>query len=444
MNKSKVIAIAVGIVLLFFVGFQNCAKVKMKEPSLSDINVSGQAFEACINGMTKPCSDSTGSGVRCVEPRAGVPDLCIYESCKPGYRLQSFQCVPVSCSPGTIANCIVPFGEVRMTCTSNGSGFGACTAHSCLTGYVKFAGLCIPAEDETSGDATPTPTASPASSATPSSTPEDSPTPTPSPTPGATLLCEPGSHRSCDTNSTYGAQTCNEDGTDYGSCEQSGCKPGYNEQSGSCVANTCDANTVSPCESGSGDGFQTCNSQGSAWGVCVLNSCDSGYSLIDGVCVERTCSPGETRTCEFDHGVGLKTCNNTGTAYGTCEFVACVKGHQEVGGVCMEEQCTPESTASCREDSGSGEMVCHKNGQGYGPCQITTCDQGFLLKNGKCQSENYCEANEKFECTLSHGKGLRNCDNHAKGPCVATECDAGYELSNEDNKAVCKPVKKTK
>jgi hypothetical protein len=421
MNK-KIIAIAIAIAVVSFAAFQNCARVKMKEPPANMIaGISAQVFNACVNGLTQPCSDATGNGIRCIQPRPGVPNVCIYESCNPGYINQVLNCVPVSCTPNQVANCVVPYGQGQMTCASNGSGYGGCSATECLTGYSVVNGMCVPSENA-GGGSDPTPTPDPES-------------PTPSPTP----FCEPESHRSCDTESTYRSQTCAADGSSYGECVTTACKPGYNEQGGACVLNECEPNVSRTCEFGNGIGSQTCSSFGNSWGSCVLSECASGYNLIGGVCVERACTPGESVTCEFDHGIGAKTCNDNGSGYGECVFVACTKGHTHNNGVCTEDKCTPGAASSCQVTGGTGEMMCYENGQGHGPCNIKDCDDGYELRNGVCVGENDCDDGDTFTCTRNHGFGSMGCVDKKKGQCVLTSCESGYTLTLEGKTTVCKP-----
>src|SRR5437868_4676519 len=65
----------------------------------------------------------------------------------------------------------------------------------------------------------------------------------------------------------------------------SSCNPGYNLQTGACVANICAPNAQQSCQTGNGTGSQACNSSGTAWGACGgLTSCNSGYNLQNGIC----------------------------------------------------------------------------------------------------------------------------------------------------------------
>jgi hypothetical protein len=398
MKRTKIISIviAVGLCLGIGLAFQNCARAKFNNP---DPVHSAFAMDLC-----RYCSNETGNGVQC-RPNVNVAfSSCVFESCNSGFQLAGAFCTPVTCSQGSIANCAVSHGEGRMICNENQQGYGSCTAVTCDSGFNLENGNC-------------------------------------SPIPAA---CEAGSHRDCSTDSTIGIETCNDEGTVYGSCEFGDCKPGFNKDSSeSCIPNICEPNTMTPCTVGAGSGFQNCNSHGSAWGSCVLNGCQPGYNLQDGVCVIQLCSPGESSVCEFAHGSGEKICNQNGTDYGACTLVSCEEGFLVVDGKCLEKHCTPAAASSCQGESGSGQKFCYENGQGYGPCDLTTCDPGFKLKGHQCVAENSCDDGETLVCTTQNGSGLRTCNSHDHviGPCVVDHCNSGFELVTQGGNPACKKIK---
>lgn len=442
-KRNVLVTVVLALALTSVLIFQNCAKAKFMEPEGGVLGT--LAFNYCVNGMTRSCSDATGTGLTCEKPKEGVPaNICIKEACNSGYMLHDVACVPVACQPGTVGACIVDHGVGSMTCHASGAGFGSCVATTCDSGYSLLGGSCVglgalstptPTPTPSPTPVEPTPTPGPSATATP--TPE--PTPLPSPTPG---LCVAGSHRDCGNASRSAVETCNDTEDGYGACELKGCNSGYHSQGSACEPNTCDPNTITACTQGAGSGFKTCNSQGSAWGACVFNACQSGYTLKDGVCQVQSCTPGSTTQCEYHHGVGVKTCNAEGLDYGACVFVACNVGYTYNNPSCVEQVCTPNSSIACQDGSGTGTKTCHTNGMGYGSCSITTCDQGFVMRGNTCVSESYCDTGETFACSLDNGRGtgFRGCDNHAKGPCVPTVCFEGYELKTEGGATICKVV----
>lgn len=385
--------------------FQNCAKAKFVDPD--------PVHSAMALGICQRCGDETGRGSQCRASKNDTFSVCLFESCNPGFKIAGVKCIPVVCEAGSIANCAVNHGEGRMTCNANGEGYGTCVAADCENGFSLTGGICVAVVE-----------------------PEDN-------TPVTTPICVAGTHRDCSTESTSGAETCNEQGSGYGTCVLGSCKAGYNNQAGGeCVANVCEPSTVTPCSVGAAVGFNTCNSQGAGWGVCEINGCQQGYNLKNGVCEIPVCTPGLESVCEFANGSGVKTCNQDGTDYGSCTLMGCQQGYYQENGQCWENKCTPSSQDTCVGESGAGVRYCYENGRGHGPCQLTSCDPGFKLKNGQCVTEDSCDAGETLACTQQFGTGVRTCNtnSHKLGPCELTACNQGYALVNQNGNA-CKKIK---
>jgi len=377
--------------------FQNCARAKFVDP---DTNHSSFALGLCAH-----CGDDSGRGVNCRSNTNSAFSACVYESCNPGFLLQNRQCVPVVCTPGSIANCAVEHGEGRMACLGDQNRYGACEAISCAPGFILENNSCVAV---------------------------------------ASLACQPGSHRDCSTESTLGVETCNDAGSGYGACQFDDCKAGFNKDNGdTCVPNLCEPNTMTPCTVGAGVGFKSCNSIGSSWGACELNGCQPGYILKDGVCTIQVCQPGEESVCEFHNGSGVKTCNSEGTDYGACVLRGCQHGYGVENGKCLEHTCVPSSQATCQGESGSGIKYCYQNGRGFGPCTLTACDPGFKLKNGQCVINESCEAGETLVCSEQNGSGLRTCNTNSNrfGPCELNDCNPEYELVQQGGSKACKKTK---
>lgn len=400
MLKSGKFTVIIGgaltaISLFFF--FQNCAKSKFVDPD--------PRHSVLALGICKVCSDESGTGLNCRENINSAFAGCHYESCNSGYQMNlQNQCVPVVCTPGAIANCAVDHGEGRKTCNENSQGYGACSATDCESGFVLLAGQCI----------TETP------------------------------FCIAESHRDCSTDSTFGVETCNAQGTTYDACVFGDCKPGYNRDGGeACVLNACTPEATTPCTVGAAAGLQTCNSAGSGWSSCEINGCQQGYVLKDGVCVVQICTPGSEYVCEFAHGSGIKICNNDGTDYGQCNLLGCQNGYTLENSQCHEQVCVPSSASSCIGESGTGIKYCYENGLGHKPCELNSCDSGFTLKNGQCVAEDSCDDDETSACTQQFGTGVRECNpnSHKLGPCSLTACNTGYQLVNQGGSNACKKIK---
>ncbi len=435
--RIKVVIGCIVLALGMGVLFQNCAESKFVDPDTR--------HSAIALGYCQECKDESGSGLSCRKDTESAFSSCNYEACNPGLQMQSRSCVLVVCEAGSVANCEVPHGEGRRICNAGGVGYSPCAVIECESGYKVSDDnkKCIKVEGEPEPETTTT------TSTTTTTMPTDEETTTTTTTTSTTTtlpptepVCTPGAHRDCSTDSTYGSATCNGDGMAYGACEMGDCKPGYHNEGGSCVANSCEPSSVTPCTSGAGYGYKTCNSIGSGWGTCEINSCQQGYKLKDGVCTVHACDPGTEAVCDFDHGTGVKICNQNGSNYGSCQLVACQTGYQIQGNHCVEQVCSPGSTTSCVGESGTGVKTCNNNGMGYGNCQLTTCDPGFKLKNGMCVAEDSCDDGETVACTQQNGTGLRTCNtaNHKFGPCFLNACNPGYELVNQNGNA-CKKVK---
>ncbi len=399
MNRSTVkmaLGTITALMIVMTLAYQNCAKSKFKDPDPLHTSI--------VQGLCELCEDETGKGIRCRSDQAQAFATCSYESCQPGFARMDNQCVAVICEAGAIANCTVPHGEGRKTCRPDRRGYSACVPLSCESGFELVNGACQ----------------------------------------AVAAVCPADSHRDCSTNSTYGIETCNAEGSGYGACVLGDCKAGFfKDSSGICQAQICDSDSVTPCTVGAGTGFQRCNSQGSAWGTCEINGCEAGYNLIDGVCVVQVCTPGSTTVCAFDNGTGEKTCAADGMNYGGCELLACNSGFSVESGICVQQKCTPSSQDTCTGESGTGVKYCYQNGRGHGPCQLTSCDPGFQLENGQCVRGNQCNPGEVFACSVNNGSGSRTCSNDGKmlGACVATSCSPGYSLVNQGGTPACKKDK---
>jgi hypothetical protein len=399
MKISKVTGVLVLILATTVAVFQNCAKGKFVDPDT--------VHSAFATGLCRHCSDESGHGITCRPDQNAVFASCVYETCNPGFQLQTqnHQCVPVACTAGSIANCEIAHGEGRMVCNEGASGYGACVAISCEAGFQLAGNQC---------DAIPAP------------------------------ACTAGAHRDCSNETTIGIETCNDDGSGFGACVLGDCKTGFHkDDADQCVANLCEPNHITPCTVGAGSGFQECNSIGSAYGACELNGCQSGYQLQNGVCVVQVCVPNQQYDCAFHNGSGVKTCNADGMDYGACVLLGCNHGYGVVNGQCAENVCEPNKASACQGESGTGVMYCYENGRGHGNCNLTSCDPGFKLKNGQCVIEDSCDAGETLACTGQNGTGLRTCNVNANrfGPCVLNQCNAGYELVEQSESKACRKSK---
>lgn len=173
LTKRQVAVAAVISGLSAFVLFQNCAKAKFDLPqNLSSAQVAAQF---CERGEAQPCDDQVGSGTRCVlnveeTPPPPPPEevansflkmlqsvsqinVCLYDVCKPGFRLQDYQCVPENseCVPG---ECPMPNGMGYRFCGGPMPKLdpsiaappvpGQCVPVACHEGHLNTGLACVP------------------------------------------------------------------------------------------------------------------------------------------------------------------------------------------------------------------------------------------------------------------------------------------------------------
>ena len=239
-------------------------------------------------------------------------------------------------------------------------------------------------------------------------------------TPGATAPCYGGPAGTAGIGTCVeGTQTCNANGTAFGSCVGQ-VVPGT-ESCGDGLDNDCDGVADDGCVCAPGSttscydgpagtegvgvcqaGNQSCNATGTAYGACVgavtpgAESCGDGLDndcdgVVDEGCV---CSPGSAVACYTGPtgtaGVGIchagtQTCNAFGTGYGAC--VGDVTPTGEACGDVLDNDCdgtvddgcvcSPGSTATCytgpagTEGTGvcqAGIQTCNATGTAYGEC----------------------------------------------------------------------------
>lgn len=134
-------------------------------------------------------------------------------------------------------------------------------------------------------------------------------------------MCSPSSSQSCFISNGSGSQTCNLEGSAYGSCIRTGCDGGYHANGNSCEEN------VIACSDSLGTGTQTWN--GSSYGSCQYATCNSGYYLSGASCLPQVCTPNSVGSCST--GIvgeeGTRTCNLQGSAYGSCTYSSCSAGY---------------------------------------------------------------------------------------------------------------------
>jgi len=177
LTKRQVAVAALVAGLSAFVLFQNCAKATFNLPeNLSSAQV---ATQFCDQGQAQPCEDQVGSGTRCVlnleEPPPPPPppnedgnaeggsllkllqaskelNICLYDNCKPGFKLQDYQCIPEvsECIPG---ECSIPNGHGYRFCGETPAKLGSniaspmpgqCLPIGCFPGFTFGPGGCVP------------------------------------------------------------------------------------------------------------------------------------------------------------------------------------------------------------------------------------------------------------------------------------------------------------
>lgn len=265
--------------------------------------------QTCTPNSTSSCSVPNGTGNQVCNAQGSAYGSCSLTSCNSGFYNNGGSCVAQVCSPNSTASCSIANGTGAKTCNSTGSAYGSCQLTSCNAGYYNNGGSCSP------------------------------------------QVCTPNSSNACTVNNFAGTQVCNSNGSSLSACVSSGsCISGYYLSGGSCVPQACTPNSTQSCSIANGSGSQTCNSQGSAYGSCQLTSCNAGYTNVSGSCVAQVCSPNSTSSCSVANGSGTQTCNSNGTAQGSCVANSCNSGYTLSGGQCVVNN-------ACSVPNGSGQTT---------------------------------------------------------------------------------------
>ncbi|OFZ30073.1 MAG: hypothetical protein A2622_09470 [Bdellovibrionales bacterium RIFCSPHIGHO2_01_FULL_40_29] len=97
------------------------------------------------------------------------------------------------------------------------------------------------------------------------------------------------------------------------------CPVGTYKSGAACIPFLCTPNSTQSCSVPNGTGSQTCNAEGTAWGSCNTTACNAGYANVGGVCtLIQACTPYANRSCTGIYGPGDQYCNGAGTAWGNC------------------------------------------------------------------------------------------------------------------------------
>jgi Protein of unknown function (DUF1588)/Protein of unknown function (DUF1592) len=248
-------------------------------------NATGTAYGACVPtaptcqvGSKMECTLGNGIGVRVCQQDGRTFGGCEINACLPGFILTAEKtCVPMACRPGESIGCAVTNGSGLQKCNALGSGYEACSATSCNTGFIPQNGSC------------------------------------------QAQACAPGSKLGCEDGSGIGQKTCNSMGSGYGMCVISSCKAGFYPSNGVCLQSACQAGSSVSCTIGNGIGTKKCNATTSGYEPCVITGCSAGFVFKNGMCIAQICVAGAKTSCSEGGVVGLKTCSADGTSYGVCE-----------------------------------------------------------------------------------------------------------------------------
>jgi hypothetical protein len=347
----------------------------------------------CQPGVaTQDCSDSVSNREQTCNSNGTGFGSCTFSSCKAGNILVNGQCVAQVCSPNSTVTCSIVNGSGAKTCNSDGSVYGACTTGSCNSGYYLSGGTCV------------------------------------------AQVCNPNTTQACVFMHATGSKTCDSQGASYGSCNTgTTCESGYHYSLGVCVADTCQPNSISSCSVANGIGSQTCDSQGSAYGSCQVYSCNVGFYQSGNLCVAQTCTPNSTQSCTNNHLIGNQTCTANGSSFGSCSTgTTCEAGFYYDNGSCVVQTCSPNTSESCSIPNGTGSHTCSSNGSAYGLCQLATCNSGYYLDHGACVAQQ-CAPNSMQSCVSNHLMGTQSCNSvgSSYGSCTTTNvCESGYFYSN--------------
>ncbi|GAA5945257.1 uncharacterized protein JCM15063_003009 [Sporobolomyces koalae] len=352
----------------------------------SDINNCGGLGKKC------PSSFANGSGSICKN------SICQPQSCNSGFTFDygSLTCRNLMTDAnncGTLGRvCAFPFGSG--TCSS-----GVCKLTNCNSGYYNINGVCT----------------------------------------SLNLQTDPNNCGSvgtqCSAAFPNGIASCN-----YGSCQLTGCQPGYQLQTSAFLGflfpqTTCAAVDTQSDSDNCGSIGNKCaftNGQGSCkFGQCQYSSCNNGYQLINNVCTRMDLTSDVNNCgvvgnkCYFPLGSG--TCSS-----GQCRYSSCNSPYALSSG-----QCNLVNLMTDANNCGTVGNVCpssYSNG-GRGYCQLGKCttscgnlfDFDFLLgfcRDVSADTNNCGRCGQK--CSLPGAIGT-TCKS---GTCIATACSTGYTLQN--------------
>ena len=236
-----------------------------------------------------------------------------------------------------------------------------------------------------------------------------------------------------------------------GSCEVTGCAPGF----GDCNMDDADGCEVDFTDSGNCGGCGvTCDlpnaTAGCDMGACGIESCDAGFDNCNG-------SPADGCEAALDTATDCGACGTTctlanataGCDAGACAIESCDAGYGD---------CNADSTDGCETpldtptDCGGCGMACDlanaTESCATGRCEVTTCDAGFGDCNGmradgceralntlsdcgmcgrSCNLSNATESCATGTCEIAMcAPGRGNCDGMAMNGCE-------INLSSDDN-----------
>lgn len=176
----------------------------------------------------------------------------------------------------------------------------------------------------------------------------------------------------CDDGDDDNSDTCTDDVTGGGSCQNATCGDGF-----VCTDGACDTAGVGPetCDDGNDSVNDTCPDGSTGSGTCIVATCGDGFLCTDGACNTAGFGP---EGCDDGDGDNSDTCPDG--AGGSCEVASCGDGH-----VCSDGACTTGpggAPESCDDGNGNSNDLC-PDGFG-GTCAAAFCGDGLICSDASC------------------------------------------------------------
>ncbi|MFT4571368.1 MAG: cysteine-rich repeat protein [Candidatus Binatia bacterium] len=183
----------------------------------------------------------------------------------------------------------------------------------------------------------------------------------------------------CDDGDDNNDDSCTDDVTGGGSCQNATCGDGFLCSDGGC--NTAGVG-VETCDDGDDDVNDTCPDGATGTGNCLVATCGDGFLCTDGAC--NTAGLG-VEICDDSNASANDLCPTGGS--GTCQVASCGDGV-----VCSDGACTTGpggGVETCDDGNANSNDLC-PDGFG-GTCGAAFCGDSVICNDGCAGSTEVCD-----------------------------------------------------